>query len=63
MRDSLRIITNDAAGIATSESISRCVAGCGVLLEQAYLERNGILTDIAPNRCFVHDTVGPNDGI
>ena len=50
MRDSLRMITNDAAGIAASEPLSRCVAGCGVLLEQALLERYGMLTDIAPDR-------------
>ena len=63
MRDSLRMITNDAAGIAASGPLSRCVADHGVLLEQAYLERNGILTDIAPGRCYVRDIIRPNDRV
>ena len=60
MRDSLRMITNDAAGIAASEPMSRCVADHGVLLGQSFFERNGMLTDIAPDRCYIRSTVGPN---
>ena len=61
MRDSLRMITNDAAGIAASEPMSRCVADHGLLLGPIMLEREGILTNIAPDRCNVRNTVGPND--
>ena len=63
MRDSLRMITNDAAGIAASEPMSRCVADHGMLLGPIMLEREGILTNIAPNRSFVLSIVGPDNRI
>ena len=64
MIETLRIITNDAAGKAIPEPTSKCVALRVLGQSLQYIRGDeDVLTDIAPNRSYVGSVIVPYERV